>query len=133
MSEHPVAPTRAQHAAGMMDYMREGERLAGTLGNRGPLRRNAQGEIHRGILDAFFEHGFYVFEGVIDRTEIDALRADVDNMIERAPVRRDAKLDARGGGRRLAWTSRAIPTLSSSHYPIPGAEPRRWAAGTPAR
>ncbi|MDP6563406.1 MAG: phytanoyl-CoA dioxygenase family protein [Alphaproteobacteria bacterium] len=99
MNEHsvgPAAPTRAEHAAGMAEYLRQGERLAREAGNRGPVRLDAQGELHPNILDAYWEKGFYVFERVIGRSELDELRADADNMIERAPVRRDAGIDARG-------------------------------------
>jgi hypothetical protein len=96
MSEHSVAPTRAQHAASMVDYLRKGERLAQNLGNRGPIRFDTQGKIHPDILDAFNEHGFYIFESVIEPAEIEALRADVNSMIERAPVTRDAKVDTLG-------------------------------------
>ena len=66
------------------------------IGNRGPLRLNAQGRLHSDILDAYWQHGFYIFEGVIDRAEIDELRADSNNMIARAPVRPDAKVDKLG-------------------------------------
>ena len=52
MSDVSVAPTRAEHAAGMAGYVREGERLAQAIGNRGPVRLDPQGGLHRDILDA---------------------------------------------------------------------------------
>ena len=88
--------TRAEHAAGMADYVADGERRAKELGNRGPVRFDADGKVHPEIIDAFNEHGFYVFEGVVSATEIDELRADANEMIERAPVRKGADLDAKG-------------------------------------
>ena len=89
-------PSRAEHAAGMAEYLRAGERLAGEIGNRGPIRFDGNGRLHADILDAYWSHGFYVFEGVIGPGEVDALRADVDNMLERAPVRPGASVDAKG-------------------------------------
>ena len=88
--------TREEHAAGMADYLRDGERRARELGNRGPVRFDADGKLHPDIVAAYWEHGFYVFQGVIDPTEVDELRAGVADMLDRAPVRRDADVDAHG-------------------------------------
>ncbi len=89
-------PTRAQHAAGMATYHQEGLRLAREIGNRGPVRFDANGRLHPDIVAAYWRHGFYVFEGVIDADEIGALRRDVGTMLERAPVTPDATVDAQG-------------------------------------
>ncbi|MBT4491423.1 MAG: phytanoyl-CoA dioxygenase [Rhodospirillaceae bacterium] len=99
MNDQPAtsaSPTRAEHAAGMAEYRAEGARLAKQLGNRGPVRFDENGKLHPDILAAYWEKGFYVFEGVIDAAELEELRADANNMIERAPVNRDAKVDAQG-------------------------------------
>jgi|TARA_Y100000310_G_scaffold343326_1_gene450435 hypothetical protein len=90
------APTAAEHAASMAGYMREGERLASALGNRGPVLFDSDGKLHREILDAYWEHGFYIFEGLIKGEEIEDLRAGIDNMLERAPAHRGATVDAKG-------------------------------------
>ncbi len=96
LSAAAPAPTRAEHAAGMAAYIAEGERLGRAAGNRGPVRFDANGQLHPDILEAFREQGFYVFEGVIDPGELEALRADANNMIDRAPVGPHADLDAQG-------------------------------------
>ncbi len=96
VSTLPAAPTRAQHEAAMTAYGRDGERRALALGNRGPMRFAADGRLHPDILAAYWRHGFYVFEGVIGAEELAELRADALNMIERAPVTPDAKVDAQG-------------------------------------
>ena len=88
--------TREQHAADMGEYLRQGEARAAALGNRGPIRRTAEGHLHPDILAAFDEHGFYVFEGVVDEAELAELRAGADDMIGRAPVRRGEQVDAQG-------------------------------------
>ena len=89
-------PTRAEHAADMAEYMREGERLVREIGNRGRIRLDVNGTLHPDILDAYWKHGFYVFEGVIGLDEVDALRTDANNMLERAPVRPGTAVDAKG-------------------------------------
>ena len=88
--------TRAGHAASMASYCREGLRRARELGNRGPVRFDADGRLHPDILAAYWKHGFYIFEGVIGPQEITELRHDAGNMLERAPVSPGAKVDARG-------------------------------------
>jgi hypothetical protein len=89
-------PTRAEHAAGMESYRREGERCALQLGNRGPIRFDAEGKLHPEILAAYWEHGFYVFEGVTGPDELAELQDDVREMMARAPVRPGAEVDTMG-------------------------------------
>ena len=96
MSESVTAPSAAEHAAGMSVYSQEGVALAAAIGNRGPVRFNSDGTLHQEILDAYWQHGFYVFEGLIEPGEIDELRGEIDYLLEHAPVGRDSLLDARG-------------------------------------
>jgi ectoine hydroxylase-related dioxygenase (phytanoyl-CoA dioxygenase family) len=90
------SPSRAEHAAGMNAYRAAGERLAAEIGNRGPLRLTDDGRLHPDIEAAYWRHGYYIFEGVIDAAEVEALRADAQNMLARAPVGPDATVDAQG-------------------------------------
>ncbi len=92
----PQPLSRAQHEAGMAAYQAAGTRLAAEIGNRGPLRLTDDGALHPDILAAYWRHGYYIFEGVIDPAEVAALRADAQNMLARAPVGPDAKVDAQG-------------------------------------
>jgi hypothetical protein len=89
-------PSISEHAASMIDYIQEGERLALALDNRGPLRLDSDGKLHKDILDAYWQHGFYVFENVIAEEELAELRTGVNSLLEGAPVHRNAVLDARG-------------------------------------
>lgn len=91
-----AAPSRSEHAVGMTDYLSDGECRAAALGNRGPVRFDPDGRLHPDVLDAYWEHGFYVFEGVVGPAELDELRAGTTDMIERAPVRKGADVDAQG-------------------------------------
>ena len=89
-------PTVAEHAQAMSRYMREGQRRAVALGNRGPLRLNNDGTIHDDILSAYWEHGFYVLEDVIEDGELGELRTDIQHLFDRAPVHRGAEVDRNG-------------------------------------
>ncbi|HYC46949.1 MAG TPA: phytanoyl-CoA dioxygenase family protein [Burkholderiales bacterium] len=94
--EGGVTLTRERHAARLEAYTREGVRLAGTIGNRGPVRFDARGRLAADIEAAYRKHGFYIFEGVVGAQEVEALRRDALEMLERAPVAPDAKVDASG-------------------------------------
>ena len=99
MNDQPPAnnsPSREEHAAGMATYQTAGLQLAKETGNRGPLRLDDSGKLHPDILAAFQEKGFYVFEGVIRRDELEDLRTDANSMLKRAPVRKGAEVDAQG-------------------------------------
>jgi len=93
---HREQLTRAKHAEGMAAYQKEGLRLAQEIGNKGPARFDAGGRLHPDILAAYWKQGYYVFEGVIDQTEVEALRREACAMLEGAPVSPESKVDARG-------------------------------------
>ena len=77
-------------------YIAAGERAAGALNNRGPIRFTADGRLHPDIVDAYHQVGLYIFEGVIGAEELAELRSGIDELIDRLPVARDARVDARG-------------------------------------
>ena len=80
----------------MVRYRREGEARAAALGNRGPIRFDADGRLDPAILDAYEEHGFYVFKGVLGPDELDDIERDVIDMLDRAPVTKGADVDRHG-------------------------------------
>ena len=92
----PAGPTRAQHAESMAAYREEGVRRADEIGNRGPVRFDADGKLHPDIVAAYWKHGFYIFEGVVGAAEVQELRREAMDMLERAPIAPDAKVDAQG-------------------------------------
>jgi len=96
----------------MRAYLAQGEQRAYALGNRGPIRRTADGAIHPDILEAYWRCGFYVFEGVLGPAELADIEADFKDIMERLPVRRGATLD-RQGRPALAADNRA-PILNWS-------------------
>ncbi len=85
-----VTLTAQDHVRAMADYSRAGEARARALGNRGPIRFDADGKLDRSILDSYWTHGFYVLEGVVGPEELAELRADVDAVLARAPASPEA-------------------------------------------
>ncbi|MGY9072304.1 MAG: phytanoyl-CoA dioxygenase family protein [Acidimicrobiales bacterium] len=92
-TERPLS--RETYAAEMTAYIDQGVERANALGNRGPLVYEA-GKLDTSFLDAFREHGFYVFEGVIDSSEIAELRSDVQDFLDGAPTDKASAVDALG-------------------------------------
>ena len=82
--------------AAMQVYLREGGQRAHRLGNRGPIRFNADGTLHEDIVEAYWRHGFYVFEGVLKEEELQDLEADFFDILERLPVQEGSPVDAKG-------------------------------------
>ena len=82
--------------ADMVRFREEGTRRALAMENRGPIRFDEKGNLDPSILDAYGRHGFYVFEGVLGEEERADLERDVAEVIERAPITKDAKVDKYG-------------------------------------
>jgi hypothetical protein len=93
----------------MRAYLKEGERRAYALGNRGPIRFEADGRLARDILDAYWRCGFYVFEGVLKPDELADIEADLQDILDRLPAEKGASLDAKG--RPALGADREAPTL----------------------
>ena len=74
----------SEYLAGMEDYARAGTERARALGNRGPLRLGRDGRLAGEILDRYHEHGFYVFEDLIQPDELAELRSDFRRLVETA-------------------------------------------------
>lgn len=91
-----TAITAESHAAIMADYSKEGEEIARNLGNRGPVKLDQDGHLAPEILEAYWRTGFYVFEGVVGPEELETLRNEVEEVLERAPVSPEAVLDRDG-------------------------------------
>ena len=131
ISERSGEPmTKEAHAEGLRAYREAGQKRGQAIGNRGPLRLGDDGKLHPDILDAFHTQGFYIFERVIDAGEIAALRHDANVMLERAPVNRDAKLDAQGRPPSGSIMP-ACPIATPSRSPTLGAVQRNSEGGTP--
>ena len=80
----------------MEAYASAGMARARRIGNRGPVRFDERGKVHPDIVDAYWKHGFYVFENVLHEVEVEELRRDVNDLLARAPIRPGAIVDAEG-------------------------------------
>lgn len=86
----------ASEDAAMQVYMKEGERRAYELGNRGPIRFNSDGSLHKDITEAYWRCGFYIFEGVLRAEELADIEADLFDIMERLPSEKGSPVDAKG-------------------------------------
>ncbi len=80
----------------MARYREEGEARAMHLGNRSPIRFDKDGDLDPAIVEAYSRCGFYVFEGLLQADELADIERDVAEMLARAPVSKDAKVDSQG-------------------------------------
>ena len=87
---------KAEDAMAMAAYVREGERTAYELGNRGPIKFNSDGTLHKDITDAYWRCGFYVFEGTLSAEELKDLQEDFEHVLDRVPYTKDAPVDSKG-------------------------------------
>lgn len=60
------------------------------------MRFDDNGRLTQDILDAYREHGFYVFTGVLSQQETDELRGELDEIVDNAPIARDNPVDKQG-------------------------------------
>ncbi len=88
--------TAAEHASGLEAYAQAGLAIADEIANRGPIRFDSAGWLHPDILEAYWEHGYYVFEGLIEQDEIELLRADIGYLLEHAPTGKNSTVDTQG-------------------------------------
>ena len=104
------ALTAAQYQESQRPYIEAGLERAATLGNRGPVRFDDNGRLAADILASYWETGFYVFENLVDSSEVELLRTEMTSLLDRAPVDNGAALDKHG---RPAFGSEfARPTYS---------------------
>lgn len=89
-------PSSADYAAEMAAYIAAGDQRGREIGNRGPAEFDDQGYLAAPILEAFQQHGYFIFEGLVDQAEVEALRQDMKALLDRAPTGRDATTDAQG-------------------------------------
>src|SRR6056300_1279394 len=80
----------------MQNYLKAGEKRALSLSNRGPLKFNNDGTLHKEIIASYSENGFYIFEKVFSYDELLDWEKDYLNIIERFPVNRTSKIDMKG-------------------------------------
>ena len=95
-SRQTTAVDYGPEEAAMQAYLRDGERRAAALGNRGPIRFTPSGELQPDIVEAYWRCGFYIFEGVLKADELADIERDLHDILDRLPAERGAPLDAQG-------------------------------------
>lgn len=90
-------------------YMIEGQKRALALPNRGPLKFDADGNIHPDILSAYSKFGFYIFENAISAEELADITSDLAEIRSNFPKHMGAETDAQG--RPALGTNNKAPTL----------------------
>jgi len=123
--------------AEMQAYLRAGERRAAELGNRGPIRFTAAGDLQPEIVEAYWRCGFYVFENVLKPEELSDIERDLHDILQRLPVEKGAPVDARGRpalgadcqGPNLLWARPLSDpfggtTLANGRHPVKMFEPK---------
>lgn len=82
--------------AEMARYKEEGTARALAMDNRGPVRFGSDGKLDPAILASYWQHGFYVFKGVVGADERADIENDVAEILERQPAAPDSGLDKYG-------------------------------------
>ncbi len=90
------ALSATEYRKSLEPYVEAGIDRAASLGNRGPAEFGKDGRLTQDILDAYWRTGFYVFEGLVDRDEIELLQADMQSLLDRAPTDNGATTDKLG-------------------------------------
>jgi hypothetical protein len=85
-----------EDAAAVRNYMLGGEKRAFELGNRGPIRFDDSGSLHRHILEAYSKYGFYIFESVIGADEMNDIHDDIVDLRSRFPAHSGSGVDKHG-------------------------------------
>lgn len=80
----------------LKDFFEEARHRALELPNRGPLTIGDDGTIDRNLLDSYWKYGFYILEDVLDASEMSELTSEFQDLLQRAPVARDATVDSEG-------------------------------------
>ena len=90
------AASYGKDADAMELYLKEGEKKALDLNNRGPIKFDDNGNLCKEIRKSYSEYGFYIFENVIDPKELNDIKEDLENLRTNFPTGPDSNLDANG-------------------------------------
>ena len=80
----------------MQNYLKAGKKRALSLSNRGQIRFNNDGTLHKEIIDSYSKNGFYIFEKVFSNDELNDWEKDYLDILEKFPVNRTSKIDIKG-------------------------------------
>ena len=84
------------NADSMESYLKEGEKKALELGNRGPIKFDKNGNLCAEIRKAYSDNGFYIFENVINPEELKDIKEDLEKLRTNFPVGPESNIDING-------------------------------------
>ena len=85
-----------EQADAMREYLLRGEQAALALHNRGPIRFDEHGRLHKCIVEAYSRQGFYIFENVLGAAELADIQQDMAALRATFPSEPEGKLTADG-------------------------------------
>ena len=85
-----------ENADAMESYLKEGEKKALELGNRGPIKFDENGNLCAEIRKAYSDNGFYIFENVINPEELKDIKEDLEKLRTNFPVGPESNIDING-------------------------------------
>ena len=80
----------------MESYLKEGEKKALELGNRGPIKFDENGNLCPEIRKAYSDNGFYIFENVINPDELEDIKEDLEKLRTNFPIGPESNIDVNG-------------------------------------
>ena len=121
----------------MENYFKAGEKRSLSIGNRGPIKFNKDGSLHKDIMSSYAQNGFYIFENVYEKKELLDIEKDLFDILDRVPENKLSKLDKKGRpalssnckANNLYW-SRPLgdpfggTTLANGRHPVKMEEPK---------
>eukprot|EP00747_Dinoflagellata_sp_TGD_P069569 gnl/TRDRNA2_/TRDRNA2_156186_c0_seq1.p1 gnl/TRDRNA2_/TRDRNA2_156186_c0~~gnl/TRDRNA2_/TRDRNA2_156186_c0_seq1.p1 ORF type:complete len:423 (-),score=53.71 gnl/TRDRNA2_/TRDRNA2_156186_c0_seq1:32-1279(-) len=84
-SDQNIIDVPIDEDAAFQRYCEAGKVRAGALGNRGPIRFDADGRLAEDILAAYYRTGFYVLEGAVSKDELREIQSEFEEMMKNAP------------------------------------------------
>jgi hypothetical protein len=84
------------NADAMESYLKEGEKKALELGNRGPIKFDENGNLCPEIRKAYSDNGFYIFENVINPDELEDIKEDLEKLRTNFPIGPESNIDVNG-------------------------------------
>ena len=92
------------NAEAMESYLKNGEKRALELGNRGPIKFDDNGDLCHEIRKAYSDNGFYIFENVINSNELADIKEDLEKLRTNFPIGPESSIDA------VSYTHLTLPT-----------------------